>query len=324
MPTRAVPSSTAIPPAAAIQAVRLLLRGGAAPRRARHRSVGGRHGGSARRPPPGRAELRHRSRRAGTRSETSAWPCGARRPGDGAASRAGAPGRQANPADPAPRRAAEGRRPPPTLGDLDARADAISRALKPMERSGRRFREWLDCISGLRVSEAGDPDHRFGFRYDERDGTGLDRRPALVRDRHRRPDFLFLRFSRRPGCESTTTVPGGTADPARAVVRARAPGGGSPTLGDLERRLERLEERADHVEQWSERFDEWESCLSWVPVTEYGDPEEMYGFAFGGEEGDLGYRPASGGGHQRVGRSRLRVPRLHRPRPAVRAQGVRT
>ena len=200
--------------------------------------------------------------------------------------------RQADPADPVPSAPVAGRRPPPTLGDLGARADAISRALKPMERSGRRFRRWLDCISGLRVSEAGDPNHRFGFRYDERDGTGLDRRPALVRDPHRRPDFLFLRFARRPGCESATTVPGGTADPARAVVRAGARGAGSPTLGDLERRLERLEERADHVEQWSERFDEWESCLSWVPVTEYGDPEGMYGFAFGGEEGDLGYRPA--------------------------------
>jgi hypothetical protein len=160
-----------------------------------------------------------------------------------------------------------------------------------MERSGRRFRAWLDCISGLRVSEFGDPDHSFGYRYDERDGTGLDLRPALARDPHRHPDFLFLRFSRRPGCESATTVPGGTADPARAVV-ARDPGADAPTLGALERRLERLEARADHVERWSERFDEWESCLSWVPVTEYGDPEEMYGFAFGGEEGDLGYRPA--------------------------------
>ena len=56
--------------------------------------------------------------------------------------------------------------------DLKARAARISRGLKPMERSGRRFRRWLGCITPLRVSEFGDPDHRFGFRYDELDGGG--------------------------------------------------------------------------------------------------------------------------------------------------------
>jgi len=180
------------------------------------------------------------------------------------------------------------------LEDLQARAARISRSLKPMERSGRRFRRWLGCITPLRVSEFGDPDHRFGFRYDELDGGGLDRRPALARDGRGRPDFLFLKFARRPKCESAATVPGGTADPARAVVRLRAADHGSSaiTLGDLERRVERLEDRADRVERWSARFDEWESCLSWVPVTEYGDPERRFGFAFGGDAGSLGYRPA--------------------------------
>ena len=89
-------------------------------------------------------------------------------------------------------------------------------------------------------------------------------------------------------------MPGGTADPARAVVRPRAAGDSTPiTLGELERRAERLEERADHVERWTERFDEYECCLSWVPVTEYGDPERRYGYVYGEEDGGaLGYRPA--------------------------------
>ncbi len=179
------------------------------------------------------------------------------------------------------------------LEDLQARAARIGRALKPMERSGRRFRRWLGCITPLRVSEFGDPDHRFGFRYDELDGGPLDRRPALARDGRGRPDFLFLNLSRRPKCKSAATVPGGTADPARAVARARAARAGSPAirLKALERKVERLEERADGVERWSARFDQWESCLSWVPVTEYGDPERRYGYAFGGA-GALGYRPA--------------------------------
>jgi hypothetical protein len=182
----------------------------------------------------------------------------------------------------------------PRLEDLRARAANVSRHLRPMERSGDRFRFWLGCITGVRVSEFGDPDHSFGFAYDELDGGSPDRRPALARDRDGRPDYLFLDLSRRPGCESTATVPGGTADNARIRPRQRAAEGRSPsvTLDGLERRVERLEERADRVEQWTERFDEWESCLSWVPVTEYGDPEQRYGYAFGAEDGPLGYRPA--------------------------------
>ena len=43
----------------------------------------------------------------------------------------------------------------------------------------------------------------------------------------------------------------------------------------------------------SERFDEWESCVSWVPVTEYGDPDGAFGYLFG-RAGTPGwsYRPA--------------------------------
>ena len=41
----------------------------------------------------------------------------------------------------------------------------------------------------------------------------------------------------------------------------------------------------------SERFDEWESCVSWVPVTQYGDADGKYGYLFGGETGP---RPATG------------------------------
>jgi hypothetical protein len=178
------------------------------------------------------------------------------------------------------------------LERLLRRAQSIGRRLRPMERSGKRFRRWLHCINPVRVSEFGDPDHRFGYRYDELDGGPIDRRPALARDGEGRPDFLFLDLSRRPGCESTATVPGGTADNARAVVpRFASRGAPRITLIALERRVERLEERADRIESWTERFDEWESCLSWIPVTEYGDPEEMYGYVFGGA-GDLGYRPA--------------------------------
>ena len=42
----------------------------------------------------------------------------------------------------------------------------------------------------------------------------------------------------------------------------------------------------------SEQFDEWESCLSWMPVTEYGDPEGRFGYLYQGKGGEPGYRPA--------------------------------
>ncbi len=78
-------------------------------------------------------------------------------------------------------------------------------------------------------------------------------------------------------------------DPARALAR----GGRSKVgIGALERRLQRLERRADEVERAAERFDEWESCLSWVPVTEYGDPDGWFGYRFRDQAGELGYRAA--------------------------------
>lgn len=42
---------------------------------------------------------------------------------------------------------------------------------------------------------------------------------------------------------------------------------------------ERLERRADRVDRAADRFDDFESCLSWVPLTEYGDPDGEFGFA---------------------------------------------
>ena len=42
----------------------------------------------------------------------------------------------------------------------------------------------------------------------------------------------------------------------------------------------------------SEQFDEWESCLSWIPVTEYGDPERRYGYVYEEGSGERTYMPA--------------------------------
>ncbi len=192
-----------------------------------------------------------------------------------------------------------------SIGSVERKLDRIERMIERMERTARRWDRWTKCISELPVSEYGDPDHRFGFHYDERDGTGLDRRPALAIDRRRagpRPNMVLFEFSRRKGCRALGTEPTqpgtpgapGTADPAklRRSQPPRRPAARGMSLGALEERFERLERREARLERMAEQFDEWESCLSWIPVTEYGDPEGRFGYLYQGKGGEWGYRPA--------------------------------
>jgi hypothetical protein len=169
--------------------------------------------------------------------------------------------------------------------DLEAKVEL-------MELSAARYANWEACIRGIPVSEYGDPDRQFGYVYDERDGTGTSFMPALAVDRKSRPrkeDYLFLNFSRRGNCRSNAPLPGGTADPASAHS-SRAPTG---SLRDLELRVRQLKRSARRLDAASERFDEWESCVSWVPVTEYGDPDGKFGYLFGErQKAPSGYRPA--------------------------------
>jgi len=170
--------------------------------------------------------------------------------------------------------------------------------IEQMELSADRYADWQACIRGIPVSEYGDPDRQAGYRYDERDGTGRGYMPALAVDRRSRPrreDYLFLSFSHKGDCSSNPTLPGGTADPASVRPPATAAGAGSmkDTLGDLERRVRTMKRSARRLRASSEHFDEWESCVSWVPVTEYGDPDRKFGYLFGSRNATApGYRPA--------------------------------
>jgi hypothetical protein len=60
----------------------------------------------------------------------------------------------------------------------------------------------------------------------------------------------------------------------------------------LERMADLLFQRSQRLETISERFDEWESCVSWVPVTELGDPDQKFGFLYGPKGAPAGYRTA--------------------------------
>ena len=177
----------------------------------------------------------------------------------------------------------------------------LSQKVELMELSAARYADWEACIRGVPVSEYGDPDRQWGYMYDERNGIGTSYMPGLAVDRKSRPrkeDYLFLNFSPRGNCGSNAPLPGGTADPAS--VRATAAANSGPrtrtvrgTLRSLERRVRNLKRSARRLLAASERFDEWESCVSWVPVTEYGDPDGKFGYLFGarGAAPD-GYRPA--------------------------------
>ena len=175
-----------------------------------------------------------------------------------------------------------------SLPAIDSVVRGLEHRVELMEWSARRYANWRACIRGVPVSEYGDPDRRFGYAYDELDGTGPGYMSALAVDRKSRPrreDYLFFSFSRRGGCRSNAPLPGGTADPAS--VRPR------PTLPGLERRVRAMKRSARGLLRVSERFDEWESCVSWVPVTEYGDPDGTFGYAFGPRGRPVvGYRPA--------------------------------
>ena len=103
-----------------------------------------------------------------------------------------------------------------------------------------------------------------------------------------REDYLFMHF-RDDGCRSDSPQPGGTAEPA-SVRAASARYSAAPRPATTAARA-----RARGPSGWSrgrsgcetisERFDEWESCVSWVPVTELGDPDQKFGYLFGPQGG---------------------------------------
>lgn len=178
----------------------------------------------------------------------------------------------------------------PNVRAVEREVRKLERQVELMEISADRYDDWETCISYVPVSEYGDPDRQFGYLYDARDGTGLSPFPGLAVDRKSRPrreDYMFLDFARGGDCRSDAPLSGGTADPASAS----ASGGLMSRVKRLERKVRRLERRAERLEASSERFDEWESCVSWVPVTEYGDPDGKYGYLYGAKGVAPGYRP---------------------------------
>ena len=197
-------------------------------------------------------------------------------------------------------------KPPPsaaTLSGLESRANNLEKHIEVMEQTSDRYARWKKCISLVPINEVGSKDNRYGYNYDERDGTKQTYMSALaVVPDDPKPDYAFLKFARRDGCESQPTQPGGTAEDASVngldtvqmeLAAQKAATSREARVLALERKVRRLKARAKDLELMAKRFDEWESCLSWVPVTEYGDADRHFGYLFG-ENGtqEPGYRPA--------------------------------
>jgi hypothetical protein len=186
--------------------------------------------------------------------------------------------------------------PRPNVRALRREVARLDREVELMEHSAENAEDWMTCIRYVPVNELGDRDRQSGYLYDDRDGSGVGFMDAIAVDRRRRPgkeDYLFMHF-RGSGCRSENPQPGGTAEPAsvRATsARSRRPGL-RRQLRSLERRARRLNARSQRLETISERFDEWESCVSWVPVTELGDPDFRFGYLFGPKGAAAGYRAA--------------------------------
>jgi len=190
----------------------------------------------------------------------------------------------------------------PTIAGLERSANTLQRKIEVMEQTSERYAQWKTCVSLVPINEVGDEDNRFGYNYDERDGTKQTYMSALVVNwEDETPEYAFLKFARRAGCESQLTQPGGTAEDASVdgldTIQTELAAQETATSREarvlaLERKVRALEERAEDLERMSERFDEWESCLSWVPVTEYGDASGHFGYLFGEKGVESGYRPA--------------------------------
>jgi hypothetical protein len=190
-----------------------------------------------------------------------------------------APGsRHARPAPPptaAPHaRAGVGRR---ELHRLDRILTRLGTRSTRLQKHARRFTTLIGCTTPMRVDRMGDRRHRWGYLYDERDGTGVYPRTALTRHFGRsRADLRLLRLERRPRCLSAAPDPNGAGANARTVALRPAQ---RLTVVRLLGRLRRLERRIERTKSVTDRFDDWESCLSWLPVTEDGDLRQNLGFA---------------------------------------------
>ena len=79
--------------------------------------------------------------------------------------------------------------------------------------------------------------------------------------------------------------------------RARAAGEDSPwprtnalrpNVRAVQREVDELATQVELMEISADRYDDWETCLTYVPVSEYGDPDRQFGYVYDDRDGTAG------------------------------------
>lgn len=154
-------------------------------------------------------------------------------------------------------------------GGLLSLVRELAATMDRLEAESSRWPLLMSCLTYLPVDQDGDPHHEWGYRYDERDGTGIDTRTALTLHRGSGSgDLLLPRLDREPQCLSAANE----QDPRD-----------EDALDDGSRRgllamARALQRRVAVVEARAEDFDTWTSCATWLPVTESGDDDQELGY----------------------------------------------
>ena len=165
----------------------------------------------------------------------------------------------------------------PTLRALQRELRGARRQMELMEQSAEGYEDWQTCSSIRPVNEPAIETGVATSSTTTATGTVSDTWMRCAVDRRRRtqgqedvPVHALPRW-RLPERQS----PNPAERPSRARYRQRAlrPRPSSGTCERCSSDGESPAAAAQRLETVSERFDEWESCVSWVPVTELGDPD---------------------------------------------------
>jgi hypothetical protein len=158
--------------------------------------------------------------------------------------------------------------------------------------ASERFDAWESCVSWVPVTEQGDADGRFGYRYGDRGSGAFGYKPAITIDRTPwdDPDYMFLALvgGDRPGgrCqdEPGEAVDRTMAKPAPLRSARRAAGTSVRNrVHAIERDLDSLTEDVDDLREPIGEFDLFDQCMYLIGTTEHGARDGSFGYVYGSQ-----------------------------------------
>ena len=153
---------------------------------------------------------------------------------------------------------------------------------------GKRFDEWESCLTMVGITEYGDPDGGFGYRFVTPEGSGS--LPALAVDISEwdDPDYFFLTFKGRDRpfvereCKDRDGEEVDFRPPTypRAVPKAQRLSNTNDRLRDVRQELASLGE--DVQDLWKDvgEFEIFDQCMYTIGVSEFGSKGDGTGYVF--------------------------------------------